>query len=519
MTIKQVGTPTEFDSSATSGASASATRSVSAGSMLVLVTQGTATLTTPSGWTLAKKQTCSDAPSYQTNIYYQTGASSGSLSVTVNRTSGTGTFRCTLSEWSGMGAATVDKTSGYGGYGTGSGSAFPTTGSLTSANNLAIAGFYAAASAGDVLVGPSGWNVVSTANTPYEYMICSLATSSTAALAPYWSPPSNVENANALVVFKPGALPPAAVLSSIAAPTVTAYAATITVTSNLTGGLLYGVAAQTATAVRPEQIEAGTDAAGFASPNANVSGASGSNSLSLTGLSANTVYYVSLVQDNGSVSNIPTISFTTLPPPPTIDNVDNMSPHYQGSLTVNYENGGTSTGTITIGGVSQTITSWTNLQAVIASVNRGINKYGVPLDVVVTSAIGSPSSPLTLTQLLPQTGWDYIDIGTPFSTTADRISSTSTDIAIGDQWAWDTKSGKAVGYPDGTIRIDPSLEGVAFGAEGWTTGQGWGTTGMQTVSLGGGGGGSTFVADFFGATASTISAVFGASVSTLSRAF
>lgn len=517
MTIKEVGTPTEFDSSATSGASASGTRTVGAGSMMVLVTQGTATLTTPSGWTLAKKQTCSDAPTYQTNIYYQTGVSAGSLSVTVNRTSGTGTFRCTLSEWSGMGAATIDKTSGYGGFGTGSASAFPTTGALTNANNLAIAGFYAAASAGDTLVGPSGWNIVSTSSSPYEYMVCSLATSSTAALAPFWSPPSNVENANALVVFKPGALPPAAVLSSPAAPTVTAYGATVTVTSSLTGGLLYAVATQTNTAPRPEQIEAGTDAANFACPHVSGAGTSGSNSLSLTGLSANTAYYIWWVQDNGSVSNIPTVSFTSLPPPPTIDSVDNLSPNYQGSLTVNYENGGTSTGTITVGGISQTITSWTNLQAVIASVDRGTNKYGVPLDVVVTSAIGSPSSALALTKLLPQVGWDYTDIGTPFTTAADRVTATS-DIVSTDQIAWDTKSGLAVEFPDGTIRIDPALEGTAFGTEAWTSGSGWGTTGMLTVNIGSGGG-STFVADFFGATASTISAVFGASVSTLSRAF
>jgi len=519
MSISQIGTPTLFDSSATSGASASTTRNVAAGSMLVLVTQGTANLTTPTSWTLAKKQTCSDAPSYQTNIFFITGVSAGTFSLTVNRSGSSGSFRCTLSEWSGMGAATVDKTSGFGGYASGSGTAFPSTGTLTAAANLAIAGFYAAASVGDTLTAPSGWGVVDQSNSPYEYLISYLVTSSTAALSPYWGTGSNVENANALVVFKPGALPPAANLTSIDKNSLTAYSVNITVNSDTASGLLYAVAAQTSTTPRAEQIEAGTDAANFACPNIHANAVSGSNTLALTGLSANTFYYVSLVQDNGSVSNIPTITFTTLPPPPSITSVDNMSPHYQGSITINFENGGSSTGTVTIGGVSQTITSWTPLQAVIGSVNRGTNKYGVPLDIVVTSAIGSPSVPYTITQLLPQTGWDYIDQGSPFATLADRIEATPLDITSADQTTWDTHSGLVVMYPDGTIRIDPAMLDVPFSAQEWTASGGWGTAANQTVHISTSGGGSTFTAEFFGATASTIASAFGAALSTLSRAF
>lgn len=519
MTIRQVGSPTEFGDGSSS--SATGTRTCSAGSMLVLTVQSSANLTaTPSGWTLAKKQTCSDSPGYQTNIFFQTNVGAGSLSVTVAR-SGTGVLRGTISEWAGMGSATVDKTSGFGSYANGSSTAFTTTGTLAASTELAIASFYAAASAGDTLTGPSGWSTISTANSPVEYLTSVLITSSATGLTPYWGTGANVENANALVTFLPGAPPPAAVLSGMAHPVVTATTAQISITSTVATGGLFFVATQTNTAPSAAQIEAGTDAANFPGVAATGTPIVGTTTVTITGLTASVTYYVWVVQDNGSLSNIPSTSFTTLPPPPAITSVDNLSPLYQGSLTINFENGGASAGTVTIGGVSQTVTTWTSLHAVITSVARGTNKYGVPLNVVVTSAIGSPSDPFALTQLLPQSGWGYTDLGPPISPSSEGFTA-SPPIVSSDQAAYDTRVAKVLMYPDGSARVDPALLSGGTGTwevEAWTSGSGWGAQGLQSISEAGGGGGTTFVADFFGAVSSSIGSVFGAVLSSLSRTF
>lgn len=220
-TIAPVGVPTQFGD--TNSAEATGTRTCTAGTLLVVTIQSGDDLTqgTPDGWFHAGTQGYSDAPNYQTNVYYYPNNPGGDISFTATRAAA-GTLHGTMVEWAGMGAATLFTALGFGGYGSGAGTAFASTGTLPAAVCLVIGSFYAAASSFDTLVGPAGFDTIDSSNAGPEYMISALVTADDSALAPYWSPSVNVANANLLTVFVPGSTSTTYTLTLLASTTTSA---------------------------------------------------------------------------------------------------------------------------------------------------------------------------------------------------------------------------------------------------------------------------------------------------------
>ncbi len=166
---------------------------------------------------------------------------------------------------------------------------------------------------------------------------------------------------------------------------------------------------------------------------------------------------------------------------PTITGVSTPTPAYQGSLTVTGINFGATqgTGNVSIGGAVQTVTSWADT-SIALTVARGTNAYGVAESTVVTINGGSNSNSFVgVTGFLPQSGWSYVTIGTPNGTSGFRVTAAA-DVASGDQLAWDNKGGLVTVYSDATFSADVSV--ASFNVEDWSTGNGWGTTGLQTMT-------------------------------------
>jgi hypothetical protein len=235
--------------------------------------------------------------------------------------------------------------------------------------------------------------------------------------------------------------------------------------------------------VTAAQVKAGQNASGsttgVTSGNTSIS-ATGAFTVGLTGLTQLTTYNYAVVQSNANGdSNVVTGSFTTSATPPTVTApTAGANVAYLGSLTLTGSNFGSSQGAggVTIGGVTQTETAWSNTGATISSIARGSLSYGAQ-NLVVSNNGGGASTPVSVT-LTPQSGWAYVTIGTPNATSANRITAVA-DMASGDQLAYDTKSGLVTVNSDGTFVVDPSV--TSFGCELWSTGNGWGSTGTQTV--------------------------------------
>jgi hypothetical protein len=273
----------------------------------------------------------------------------------------------------------------------------------------------------------------------------------------------------------------AATLSSPGSSSITQTTVHANVTSDTAGGTLYAVATSTNSAPTAAQIKAasgGTIVAG-----ANATAVNGSNSITISGLTASTNYWLFFVQDNGLDSNIPTSSaFSTIAPAPNVTSIS-AGPWLNGaSITLTgttLKAAGSST--MTMGGCSQTITSQT-ATSITFTAARCTNKYGTTLNIIVTDSASSVGNTYTgMTGLSPQSGWSYLDLTTPNSTSSYRVTG-SADIASGDQVAYDNKSGRVVFFPDGTFSVDPTGGSVtSFNNEFWTSG-GWGTTATQTIN-------------------------------------
>jgi hypothetical protein len=166
---------------------------------------------------------------------------------------------------------------------------------------------------------------------------------------------------------------------------------------------------------------------------------------------------------------------------PTITGVSSATPNYQGSLIITGVNFGASqgTGSVSLGGVAQTVTAWSDT-SITVTVARGTNKYGAALNLIVTVNGGATSNTFAgVTAILPQSGWDYVDLTTPNATSANRITATA-DVASGDQIAWNTASSQVTCYADATFSAGAAV--TSFGVEAWFTGNGWGSTATQTSS-------------------------------------
>ena len=133
-------------------------------------------------------------------------------------------------------------------------------------------------------------------------------------------------------------------------------------------------------------------------------------------------------------------------------------------------------GYVTLGGVTQTVTSWADTSITITVV-RGTAKYGSQ-NIVVRDNGGSDSSGYAVT-LTPPTGWGYVDLASVNSTAAWRII-TRPDLAIGDQIAYQTAGGLVVAN-DGTFSWTfGALR--SFDAEVWTSADGWGAIFTQYLA-------------------------------------
>lgn len=166
---------------------------------------------------------------------------------------------------------------------------------------------------------------------------------------------------------------------------------------------------------------------------------------------------------------------------PTISSTSSATPAQGSSLTITGTNFGATQGTggVTIGGAAQTVTAWSDTSITI-TVSRGASKYGVGVNLVVTNGSGSSSTPYALTSIQPQSGWAFVNVGTPNTTAAYRVTA-SPDVASGDQAAW----GNLVGTGSVTLNSDLTFSAdagvTAFDVEFWTSGDGWGSVGTQTI--------------------------------------
>lgn len=171
---------------------------------------------------------------------------------------------------------------------------------------------------------------------------------------------------------------------------------------------------------------------------------------------------------------------------------------YLGSATITGERFGASqgAGSVLIGGVAQPIVSWSDTSIVIGPIARGALKYGNQ-PVVVTSDEDGSSNP-SVHSLLPQTGWNYVNLASPLAAPADRLTTTP-DLVAGDQVAWGniTPSGAVTVFSDGSFTATAPVGSFAFEAN---DGTGWAGFATQFVSE---------VAAFSGSFASGVARITG----------
>lgn len=166
------------------------------------------------------------------------------------------------------------------------------------------------------------------------------------------------------------------------------------------------------------------------------------------------------------------------PAGPVITGTATATPANGSSLTVTGSAFGASQGTkeVRIGGVAQPVSSWAAGSITVSSVTRGANKYGVALNVEIWDSGALISNSFALTGLIPQTGWSYIDLSTPNTSAANRITTTP-DLASGDQVAYDDVGGKVTVANDATFSAGASV--TAFDFEVWSSPEGWGFAATQ----------------------------------------
>ena len=276
-----------------------------------------------------------------------------------------------------------------------------------------------------------------------------------------------------------GPTPP--VLSSPNRDTITSSGVRLQATSDIGTGTFYAVVSTSATPPSISEIKMVSGGGIVASSTATL--VSGVNSRTLAGLTSSTTYYGYLLAANGSDSNIvATASFVTSPPGPIITSTSSSSPINGTSLTITGTGFGASqgTGTVTIGGVAQTVTSW-GATSVVVTAARGTNKYGAEIDLIVTADNGGVSIAYALLGLAPQAGWSYTNLGTPNTTTENRLTCIA-DLAAGDQVAYENVTSTVVVSSDASFSAGSAV--TSFDVEAWTNSDGWGSVATQTLVAG-----------------------------------
>lgn len=135
-------------------------------------------------------------------------------------------------------------------------------------------------------------------------------------------------------------------------------------------------------------------------------------------------------------------------------------------------------GSVTIGGVTQTVTAWADT-SITVTVVRGSNKFGAALNVVVTDNALSASAPFGLTALLPISGWSYVNLTTINKAASNRLTATP-DLESTDQISWETVSAGVTVAADATFYAVNSVRSFQF--EVWSSGSGWGSMATQEFS-------------------------------------
>jgi len=171
---------------------------------------------------------------------------------------------------------------------------------------------------------------------------------------------------------------------------------------------------------------------------------------------------------------------------PNITSVSTATPREGASLTITGTAFGASQGGggVTINGVAQTVTSWSDT-SVAVTVVLGTNKFGAAYNVILTDSSAVPSNTYAgITGLLPaNSGLSYVDLGTPNSTSAYRLTS-SADLVSGDQIEYSNVGGLVTVNSDATFSAGPGVSSFSFRV--WTSGSGYGQSATQLTTLGGG---------------------------------
>lgn len=364
---------------------------------------------------------------------------------------------------------------------------------------------------------PTGWTSISanqdTNGNPSYSFDYALITSAIAQSAT-WTWGSGGEASAVIATF--GSVPVSPpTLTSPTATSIMFDRVTLGATTNSSTGTQYAVV-YIGSDPNAAQIEAGQNGTFVATPNANVAvTVSGANGLVVPLLAPSTAYKYALVHQNvNGSSNVVTGTFTTRPTPPLISSTNTVAPLDGSTLVITGLRFGAtagSTGTVTLGGTLLSVSSWsdTSISAIIV---LGLNKYGTELDLIVSGDANGASNPYAITNVLPISGWSYVDFGTPNATAGFRVTSTTTDIIAGDQAAYDNKGGLVTMRSDASFSADQTV--LSFNYKVWSSGVGYGSAATETF-----GSGSGAAAKIFGRNTTGISTVFGKAFSGVSRFF
>lgn len=135
------------------------------------------------------------------------------------------------------------------------------------------------------------------------------------------------------------------------------------------------------------------------------------------------------------------------------------------------------TGSVTLGGVAQSVSSWSNTSITLTSIARGALQYGSHQLTVTNNSALSRNITVTLT---PQTGWTNVVLGTLLAP-GSRLTATP-DLSAGDHLAYGNTlpSGTTVVAADGSFVVDNGVTSFQYEIN---DGTGWGTTGTQSINV------------------------------------
>lgn len=446
--------------------------------------------------TALKIQACADSPSFQGAIYVVNSVSGGDHTFNVTLTGGSsGWGAMWVSEFSGMNTCTLDVSNGNGlnnnSHGAGA------TGTMNSQPELALLQCQNSNSGWTANTLPTQggtWTSIFTSGfigasgTASSYLI----TSATTSISPVnTGDVSSYEHANVIVVMKPGAAPSAPTLSSPTPSGTLGTATTASVGATTDNACTLYVVVDSAanmSGITETQVLALHNNAN-AAPVASGTAATGigAGTVPVTGLTGSTAYSyaVAAIGAGGNSVNVVTGTFTTHAPIPVVTGVtpnpatDGSSATVAGTTFISSQGAGHAD----LAATAQTITSWGDT-SIAETVAIGASKYGVTVAQTVTNNNGDTSAAFNIT-INPPAGTSYVNIGTPDTTAANRITTTGGgDLASGDQVAWRNVigSGSVTISSDGTFVADPGVTSFDFACN--TTGSGWGTWATQDLTGG-----------------------------------